>query len=49
MPTREKKPIVAISTPSSVNHACKVLSLKANGRPEAKPSNAMTVMRRFRS
>ena len=48
-PTKEKAPIFIMSTPSTVNHACNVLSLNDKGKPEAKPSSAMVAIRRFRN
>jgi len=44
-PTREKRPIVRMSTPSTVSHACNVPLVKAKGSPEANPKGNMTANR----
>jgi hypothetical protein len=38
-PTKVNNPIVLISTPSTVNQACKVPPDKAKGKPEKNPKN----------
>jgi hypothetical protein len=45
IPTREKSPIVRISTPSTVSQACKVPLVRARGSPEANPIGNMTASR----
>ena len=47
MPTKPKKPMVAMSKPSTVNHACIACPVNANGKPEANPRNKMAVKRRI--
>jgi len=45
IPTREKRPIVRISTPSTVSQACNVPLVRAKGSPEANPIGNMTASR----
>jgi len=45
IPTREKRPIVRMSTPSTVSQACNVPLVKARGSPEANPKGNMTANR----
>ena len=44
MPTSAKIPIVLISTPVTVIHACNVPLVSARGSPEAKPRKVMTAI-----
>jgi hypothetical protein len=45
IPTRLKRPIVRMSTPSTVSQACNVPLVKARGSPEANPRGNMTARR----
>jgi hypothetical protein len=44
-PTRLRKPMVAMSTPSALSHACIAWPVRASGRPEAKPRTVTATSR----